>query len=192
MADGPALVLNASPQRQGTCGSLARLVASRLRFDSACVQELADDGQQQAEGLFLQLADFQIAGCRGCNACASTPNHVCVISDDMDELMGLLAEASSLTVVCPVYFAGPPSQAKAFLDRLQPHFWKETRKAPKRPATLYVVGQGGDPHGFEPLVTIFRSALAVAGFSLTAVHSCIGVSPADLSAYLDEEEIEHA
>jgi hypothetical protein len=73
-----------------------------------------------------------------------------------------------------VYFAGPPSQLKAALDRLQPHYWKGTRRQPKRPACLYVVGEGGDPHGFAPLVTICRSALAVAGFELVDVRSHIG------------------
>ena len=43
-------------------------------------------------------------------------------------------------------------------------------------AKLMVVGQGGDPHGFGPLETIMRSALAVAGFRLEEVLPCIGES----------------
>lgn len=200
------LVMNLSPQRHGTCGTLARLLAGRVRYDCVCVAEfMAPDYEEEPdeeqesfaseegtpEAAYLQLADYPVAGCRGCNACASTLNNQCVISDAMDDLNGLLDQCSGLTLVCPVFFAGPPSQAKAFLDRLQPHFWRNTRANPKRPCTLYVVGQGGDPHGYEPLVTIFRSALAVAGFSLDAVHPCIGVGKEDLAAFLDEEGTDH-
>jgi multimeric flavodoxin WrbA len=93
--------------------------------------------------------------------------------------MEALDEADELHVVSPVYFAGPPSQFKALLDRLQPHYWKNTRTLPKRPAYLHVVGEGGDPHGFEPLVTICRSALSVAGFTLETVTPYIGSTPAE-------------
>ena len=65
---------------------------------------------------------------------------------------------------------------KALLDRFQPLFSTYDPKAPKRPAKLMVVGQGGDPHGFGPLETIMRSALAVAGFRLEEVLPCIGES----------------
>lgn len=92
----------------------------------------------------------------------------------MAELLRLLRVADELTLVSPVYFAGPPSQLKAVLDRFQPCYWAGLRKGPKRPAHLIAVGEGGDPHGFEPLVVICRSALAVAGFELVDVQARIG------------------
>ena len=39
---------------------------------------------------------------------------------------------------------------------------------------LHVVGEGGDPHGFSALVSIVRSALAVAGFRLETVFDWVG------------------
>ena len=75
--------------------------------------------------------------------------------------------------------SGAPSQLKAFLDRLQPYFYANWRAKPKRPASLYVVGEGGDPHGFGPLVGEVRSALAVAGFALESVHDGVGLVGAD-------------
>ena len=59
------------------------------------------------------------------------------------------------------------------LDRFQPYFWTRTR-ARKRPCTLHVVGEGGDPHGFDPLVGCVRSAAAVAGFRLERVLDWVG------------------
>lgn len=40
--------------------------------------------------------------------------------------------------------------------------------------TLHVVGEGGDPHGFDPLVGTVRSAAAVAGFRLERVLDWVG------------------
>ena len=98
----------------------------------------------------------------------------CVLDDDMQELYPLIDAADEWVVVSPVYFAGPPAQMKAVLDRLQPYFWTRARTGAKRPAVLHVVGEGGDPHGFEPLVGTVRSALSCAGFALEAVYDWVG------------------
>ena len=98
----------------------------------------------------------------------------CVLDDDMQELYPLIDAADELVVVSPVYFAGPPAQMKAVLDRLQPYFWTRVRTGAKRPAVLHVVGEGGDPHGFEPLVGPVRSALSCAGFALEVVYDWVG------------------
>lgn len=110
----------------------------------------------------------------------------CVIDDDMSDIYELIDEAEELTIVSPVYFAGPPSQLKALLDRLQPYFAasaaqrcaakEEGRpfKTAVKPAVLHVVGEGSDPHGFAALVTIVQSALAVAGYKLETVLDWVG------------------
>ena len=150
------VVLCGSPRPKGRSAALA----------DALAHELAAANPQDSI-IALSVADADIRGCVGCNGCRKTGT--CVYRDDMQAVMEALASADELHVVSPVYFAGPPSQLKALLDRLQPLYWKETRRQPKRPAYLHVVGEGGDPHGFDPLVTICRSALAVAGFKLEAV-----------------------
>lgn len=160
------LVLCGSPRANGRCALLSQQVAREI---------LA--GNPRAGVAIVQISHARIAGCVGCDACREQGE--CVQRDDMGELLRLLDAADELHVVSPVYFAGPPSQLKAALDRLQPHYWKQTRLKPKRPAHLHVVGDGGDPHGFEPLVTICRSALSVAGFRLVSVEPHIGAAPAD-------------
>lgn len=123
--------------------------------------------------------------------------HRCVFDDDMQTLYDLIDEADELTVVSPIYFSGAPAPMKCVFDRLQPYFWVtqakgrqmaganagdgngqpdslERRLAVKRPATLHVVGEGGDPHGFMPLVSEARSALACAGFKLEHVFDWVG------------------
>lgn len=159
-----AVVLMASPRRQGRCERWAREEAARLQ------------GESGAPVPQVRVADLRIAGCRACDACRTSPGHACVIRDDMDTVNEMLDHADTLSIVSPVYFAGPPAQLKALLDRLQPHFWRNTRKQPKRHASLCVVGDGGDPHGYRPLEVIVRSALAVAGFELEDIRARIGAS----------------
>lgn len=91
-------------------------------------------------------------------------------------------------VVCPVYFASVPAQMKALLDRLQPYYFTDLRTRPKRSAVIHVVGAGGDPHGFEPLIGTVRSALSVAGFAVELVLDWVGKIRADGEITADAEE----
>lgn len=164
MADRQIVIVVGSPHAGGACEKMAR------HLEEEAVK-------QGAEVKTLRICDLSIGGCTGCDACRESP-HACIIDDDMRIVDDALAKATSLIVVSPVYFAGPPSQLKALLDRLQPHYWKLTRKRQSsRSATLHIVGEGGDPYGFEPLETTIRSSLAVAGFHVERVHAHIGHSP---------------
>ena len=157
------VVLCGSPRPNGHCAQMARKLADGF------TREYPGD---QAMPLFVSGLD--IHGCIGCDHCREAGE--CVFADDMASVLAALDDADELHVVCPVYFAGPPSQMKALLDRLQPHFWKGTRGQPKRPLHLHVVGEGGDPHGYDPLVTICKSAFAVAGFALQEVSPHVGLA----------------
>lgn len=166
------LIISGSPRARGRSAGVAEAV--RFAFEDAC----ADDDVR-----LVSLADVRISPCTGCESCANNRGRrnelYCIISDDMLRVRSLLNACDELVLVSPVYFAGAPSQLKAFLDRLQPYFYANWRAKPKRPASLYVVGEGGDPHGFGPLVGEVRSALAVAGFALESVHDWVGLVSAD-------------
>ncbi len=165
------LIICASPLRSGKSAVLAERIA-----------ELAREKHPESEVVSFNLYEHKVEPCTECNECAESFR--CVIKDDMQLLYPLIDDADELTVVSPVFFAGPPAQYKAVLDRLQVYYWKgkaDKAKAPKRPLTLYVIGEGGDPHGFDPLVISSRSAWAVAGFRLEAVYNCVGVPKAELA-----------
>jgi multimeric flavodoxin WrbA len=153
------LMINGSPRKTSNC---------QIALDQMIEIFEAEGVQVEC----IQVGKEDIRGCIGCDACRKAGK--CAFDDDMTALMGVLDSADELYLVSPVYFAGPPSQLKAALDRLQPHYWKETRLRPKRPAYLHAVGEGGDPHGYRPLVTICKSALGVAGFALESVTPHIG------------------
>lgn len=188
------LIIVGSPRVNGRSAALADLL-----FET-CIDECPDD-----EVALAPVSTLAIAPCEGCDACraleerrgqaaagaeendgADLPR--CVIDDDMAEIYRLVDAADELIVVSPVYFAGAPAQLKGLLDRLQPYFWTDARRSPKRPATLHVVGEGGDPHGFDPLVGVVRSALSCAGFRLERVLDWVGRIDADGEITADAEE----
>lgn len=154
-------VISGSPRTEGKTVRLATALQDALqaRYPQDTVN-------------MLMVCDLRIQGCTGCDRCR--PEGECCMYDDMHSVRRVLDVSDELYVVSPVYFAGPPAQFKALLDRLQPYYWHRV-EAPKRPASLVVVGEGGDPHGFEPLQTCTRSALACAGFELETVVSCVGM-----------------
>lgn len=181
-------ILVGSPRIDGRSAALAEQI-----FD-ACIDECPDDGVSM-----VSIASIEVAGCIGCDVCKPARNqddpavpafpdaddplapqscvrtsdawcHVCVFVDDMQEVRKHLDAADELIMVSPVYFASVPAQMKALLDRMQPYFWSNVRQQrTKRSLTLHVVGEGGDPHGIEPLIGTVRSAFAVAGFQIDKV-----------------------
>jgi len=195
-----------SPRSQGRAAALANAI-----FE-ACIEDCPEDGVS-----IVSVDSVDVAPCIGCDACkqelpadsdraialpeegdplrpqericaGDSQRHVCIIDDDMLEVRKHLDAADELIAVVPVYFAGAPSQMKALLDRLQPYYWSDAREGEKRPLTLHVVGEGGDPHGIEPLIGCVRSALSVAGFSLVEVLDWRGRIDADGTIREDARE----
>ncbi len=192
----------------GSCRADGRSAALADELFNACIEECPDDGVS-----IVSVSSTDVGPCIGCDECravAEEPIHTfqegdpllpqeavvesdalfhhCVIDDDMNEVRKHLDTADELIVVCPVYFAGVPAQMKALLDRLQPYYFTDLRTRPKRPATIHVVGSGGDPHGFEPLIGTVRSALSVAGFTVELVLDWVGKIRADGEITADAEE----
>ena len=182
------VIVVGSPRVDGRSAHLA----DQLMY--ACIEECPDDVVS-----IVSVASTRVEPCRGCDACAreaeptptdleegdpltphpaiaasDAPLHQCVIDDDTPEIRKHLDAADELIVVSPVYFAGPPAQFKALLDRLQPYWRSDVRTRVKRPMILHVIGEGGDPHGYDPLVGSVRSAFSVAGFELVSIFDWVG------------------
>ena len=178
------VIVVGSPRSKGRSAHLAEML-----FE-ANIDECPED-----EIFLVPVSEVEVGPCIGCGACRKKmeviscdedgnevpeSKHRCIFDDDMQTLYDLLDDADELIVVSPIYFSGAPAPMKCVLDRLQPYFWAsrevalEERLANKRPATLHVVGEGNDPHGFDPLVSEVRSATAVAGFRLERVLDWVG------------------
>ena len=161
-------IIQASPRPNGTSAHVAASIGYRL------AAEYPDD-----EVNSIELASLQIAPCIGCGQCINRQG--CFMDDDMSKVTEALERSREVIVVSPVYFSGPPAHYKAMLDRFQMYYWRGggNPSANKRPVSLVVIGDGGDPHGYEPLVVCTRSAFAVAGFRLAQVVPCIGFDESD-------------
>ena len=171
------LIISGSVRNEGKCHALACELQS-------CFEKQAKSKNENAPYCFSFANNIDIDPCLACDCCKFKDG--CIIEDDMQGLYSKIENSTSLSLISPVYFAGPSAQLKALLDRLQPYFWQEVRFQQKRPAELFVVGDGGDPHGFEPLVGIVKSALSVAGFELLSVHPLIGINSNWIKEYARE------
>lgn len=192
-------VLAGSPRR-ASCARLARdVVAPALR-----------GGGVEAD--VRLLADYDVAGCTGCGACSRTGTCVLFAREAGEaagspapgpafsqvqtqtagprprgggsflDLFAWLDGLDALFLVAPIYFAGPPAQLKALLDRLQFLWarryvlkaWPALPLEGRRPLLVLGVGGGGDPFGSEALVTCARSALRMMDFELERSETLVG------------------
>ncbi|MCL2137112.1 MAG: NAD(P)H-dependent oxidoreductase [Coriobacteriia bacterium] len=177
---------------------------SPRRRASVAMAELLKKGAESAGAIthHFYLHNKHIDPCVGCGSCDK--DGVCILTkrtvngkpaDDYLELTEVLDRVDAVGIIAPLYFAGPTSQFKALMDRFQPYYVRRYLLGqpvkPKRPAQLYIMGSGGDPHGHEALVITTRSAFNVAGFSLEKIHDFVGfLSDRDakaLYAQLDDD-----
>jgi multimeric flavodoxin WrbA len=66
----------------------------------------------------IDIVDFEVKGCRGCDACKKvTDEPGCVQKDDAVALFGRLIKADAIIYASPLYCWDVTAQLKAFLDR---------------------------------------------------------------------------
>lgn len=163
--DLDVLIIVGSPNENGKSAHLAESVSNRLK----------DHG---IDSSVWPLATYPVAACRNCGACQRT-GECSIMGDPWPVLQRHMESADLVFLVAPVYFAGPAAHLKAMLDRCQV-FWArkyrlDAQVPPKRPVHLLVVGDGGDPFGYDPLVSICTSALNCANLRVDGnVHAFVG------------------
>lgn len=101
------LALAGSARRGGNSETLLDWCVAAAREAGAVVVKFA-------------IADLDLHGCRGCDACRR--DGVCIKKDDMDTLYPHLRGADSIVLAAPTYFQGMPAVPKMVIDRCQP-FW---------------------------------------------------------------------
>ena len=154
--DPEVLILVGSPKEDGKSARLAKNLEANLK----------DLG---AKPCVFELAKYPVAACTGCNSCAIS-GQCCITGDSFNVLSKHMDSADAFVVVAPIYFAGPSGWLKAALDRCQVYWARryllKQEMPPFRPAHLAVIGDGDDPFGYDPLVTICTSALNSTGLRL--------------------------
>ncbi|GFK95917.1 hypothetical protein NNJEOMEG_03790 [Fundidesulfovibrio magnetotacticus] len=107
-APGRPLILACSPRAGGNTDQAARLLA----------RGLADAG---ADPEILALRDLDLLPCLGCQACARSPGHRCVLErrDRTEEAFARILAAPLVLAASPIYFYHLPGRFKGFIDRAQ-------------------------------------------------------------------------
>jgi multimeric flavodoxin WrbA len=149
-------IFNGSPR--GEKGNTHFMVKE---FSKGCEQAGAE-----VENIFL--VQRKISPCRGCFTCWIKTPGVCVIKDDMAELIRKFGESDIVVFATPVYVDNVTGIMKNFMDRLvaaaDPHFEKDEGgecvhiSKSEKPPKLVVISNCGFPEQshFQVLELLFK------------------------------------
>lgn len=94
-------------------------ISSSLRkggnSDVLCDEFLKGAAESGHEVSKIRLGEKKIAPCLACYACSET--HICVLKDNMAEVLAALRETEVIVLASPVYFYPICAQMKTMIDR---------------------------------------------------------------------------
>lgn len=96
------LILSGSPRKDGNS-------------DILCNEFMRGAVESGNEVEKIRVAEKKIGYCKGCYACRNTG--VCIVKDDMAEVMQKIIDADVIVLASPVYFYSIDAQLKALIDR---------------------------------------------------------------------------
>jgi multimeric flavodoxin WrbA len=132
-----------SPRPHGNTDTLAEAVLEGARSAGCAVQSIA-------------LRSLRLHHCTGCGHCGRQ-GRLCIFRDDGDQLYQAAIDAEVLLFVTPVYWYGPTSILKTFLDRLVVFNTPETRPLVRgKAAGLVAAWEEKGPEAAEPMVKLFE------------------------------------
>jgi len=135
----------------------------------------------------FELNRLTYRGCQGCYACKST-HELCVLQDDLSEVLVAVQEADLLLLASPVYYGDVTAQLKGFVDRtfcyLKPDYPtnpQPSRLAPKK--LVFVIAQGHpDEALFADIFPRYQMFLQWMGFADCHLIRACGIGPARVDA----------
>lgn len=105
----------------------------------------------------VQVRDYKINPCIGCDFCKRDEENACCQADDMSVIYSKMATADMLVWASPVYFYGVSAQLKALIDRLHNPI-RSTFKIKK--IALLLVAADTIPELFYSILTQYRLCLS--------------------------------
>jgi len=182
--DSRPLVLACGPRAKGNSDRAAELMAQGL-------------AQAGAAPRLAYLRDMAVSPCLGCQRCAVSPGHACVLqaTDQAETVFGWILAAPLVLFSSPIYFYHLPAGFKGLIDRAQRFY--AARMAgdpalaalPRRTAQVCLVA--GRPRGeklFEGSLLTLRYFLWPFNVALAEPLCLPGLdAPGDLRAAPDTE-----
>lgn len=134
---------------------LGIVCSPRKRGNTEVLVKAALDSATQhgAETDLINICDYAIAPCDGCESCEKTGR--CKIADDMQDIYTKLLESDGIIVGSPVYYWGVTAQAKVMIDRTFV-FRKERRLRNKVAGAVVVARDTGGSAAFGQLSDFFN------------------------------------
>ncbi|MBK5211627.1 MAG: flavodoxin family protein [Coriobacteriia bacterium] len=192
MGKQSVLIISGSVRSSGNSSLLAREFIDKASDSGFSVTFAAPlDAFELSKDNFSFISFKGIEGCRACDGCNKTG--VCVIDDTMRPLYHAFDEAAALCWISPIYFGGVPAPLKAVIDRFQAFYSRRLLGAQpiykygRKPASLVLLGGGGDPFGYRAAEITVRSASNMAEATLQKPVIVQGVDKAH-ELYAPEHE----
>lgn len=147
----------------------------------------AEKASAQVEKIILDKK--KISGCKDCKKCNETA--LCVMKDDMPEILKKILEADAIIHSVPVYFWSMTAQMKAYLDRWAALFdanwrWHKDYYPKMKGKRIGLITVCGDPdvHTADPIVHSFKSTVEMTKMNWLGV---VMASASDKGAIVKDE-----
>lgn len=127
---GLVLGISGSPRKDGNTDVV---VKRTLRI----IEELKD-----VKTVFLRVADFNIAHCRGCRECMRI-GECAIKDDDFNLILDKLMKAQLIVIGAPVFWNSPPGVMKDFIDRTHGFYTDRKRLIGKKVGIISVATSSG-------------------------------------------------
>lgn len=135
------------------------------------LQEALEEARRAgAETLLISVHEYAVTPCEAWEWCSRGEG--CAISDEMWKVYPLLACCNALIIATPIYFGGPTSVLKRWIDRCNP-FWKDRillkrNLRPSRPGALIATAGSGHGRAFTGTLEVTKALLYSLGIQLQA------------------------
>ncbi len=101
------LIVNGSPRKKGNTA-----------FAVGCIKNGFSQNRKDINVEVINIADYKMSGCLGCNYCRKN-NNKCCVNDEANIFVNAVYHADIIIFATPVYFWGISGQLKIAIDRLQ-------------------------------------------------------------------------
>jgi multimeric flavodoxin WrbA len=158
---------------------LAFLGSPRSNGNTDTLTHRVLDGARVAglETKLIELRSLDIQPCIGCDRCWKT-DKPCIFSDDMIGLYDEISSADALLFATPVYWYGPTTLMKTFMDRFVVFNRPRGRPLIEGKAALVVTAYEEDgPEAVEPLLKMFELSFKYLGMRFVEKLVVDGTGP---------------
>ena len=160
------------------------LASPRSTSNSSAIanQFLKTAAELGAETRSFELNRLSYRGCQGCYACKTTLD-ICVLKDDLTEVLAAVADADLVLMATPVYYGEITSQLKGFMDRtfsyLVPDYRSSRQPSRLTPKKLVFVLTQGNPDEalFADIFPRYEKFLKWEGFTEARLIRACGIGP---------------